>query len=383
MSHQDLADIRLRLDNFEATQRQILSRLESIENRTDYDASEQRVQNRHVNELKTHIDELNRHINQLNKHVNKLTNKDFQVTDDDMDISEDADEDINGVAKDLTFTFKPRGSAARDQVFGIVELARAILKNVPPRDLLLSQRVCRRFKEVIDGSKVLQRCLFFLPQSPDDQPRLNEMFLTRKVFNAARPVVNGDKKRVFFSPPSADDSRHVKLFKASLHTRGIEMSEEENHAFFNEGVDEYEDGNTVDENGDDISPNEDAEFPMPDRYTPQYSAIVYLRPGVDCDEGEPIYENIKVADRAGGPRSRKALLPRLTPSFKQPKKRQVGTKSCEECAETTGVKGGSWQRMYIAQPPMDVGWTFGFDGKAVKLADAGQTLGEIFEIAEE
>ncbi|KAI7509240.1 hypothetical protein KC347_g5410 [Hortaea werneckii] len=49
------------------------------------------------------------------------------------------------------------------KVFGIPELAEAILLNLPMKDLLFAQLICKDIKNLIDGSTRIQRALFFLP----------------------------------------------------------------------------------------------------------------------------------------------------------------------------------------------------------------------------
>lgn len=46
----------------------------------------------------------------------------------------------------------------------IPELAELIFQHLPPRDLLLAQRVCRTFYATIHASPTLQQCLFFAPK---------------------------------------------------------------------------------------------------------------------------------------------------------------------------------------------------------------------------
>jgi hypothetical protein len=50
-----------------------------------------------------------------------------------------------------------------NQVFAATELLESILAQLPPRDLLLAQRVCRRWRDTIVGSIALQQRLFFCP----------------------------------------------------------------------------------------------------------------------------------------------------------------------------------------------------------------------------
>ncbi|KAI7255328.1 hypothetical protein KC343_g4370 [Hortaea werneckii] len=49
------------------------------------------------------------------------------------------------------------------KVFGIPELAETILLNLPMKDLLFAQLICKDIKNLIDSSKPIQRALFFLP----------------------------------------------------------------------------------------------------------------------------------------------------------------------------------------------------------------------------
>lgn len=50
-----------------------------------------------------------------------------------------------------------------ERVFGIVELAEAILLNLPPRQVLVGQRVCRMWRGVVQGSKQLKQALLLIP----------------------------------------------------------------------------------------------------------------------------------------------------------------------------------------------------------------------------
>ncbi|KAK4620133.1 Efflux pump radE [Fulvia fulva] len=58
-------------------------------------------------------------------------------------------------------------AAAVDAVFMTTELLEGILQHLPMKDLLLSQRVCHKWKSVIEQSQCLQQALFFLPREPD------------------------------------------------------------------------------------------------------------------------------------------------------------------------------------------------------------------------
>ncbi|KAK5726354.1 hypothetical protein LTR17_012785 [Elasticomyces elasticus] len=57
---------------------------------------------------------------------------------------------------------------AAHQVFHITESLESILLDLPMQDLLLGQRVCSTWKEIIDGSQAIQRALFFIPGSTTD-----------------------------------------------------------------------------------------------------------------------------------------------------------------------------------------------------------------------
>ncbi|KAK5691307.1 hypothetical protein LTR17_025693 [Elasticomyces elasticus] len=58
--------------------------------------------------------------------------------------------------------------AAAQQVLGLPELVEIVLLGLPTRDLLLTERVCKTFKGVMDRSKNIQKALFFLPGTADD-----------------------------------------------------------------------------------------------------------------------------------------------------------------------------------------------------------------------
>lgn len=62
---------------------------------------------------------------------------------------------------------KRGAEAASTAVFDTVELLENILLNLPMKDLLLDARVCRKWKEVINGSISLQRALFMKAEPVD------------------------------------------------------------------------------------------------------------------------------------------------------------------------------------------------------------------------
>ena len=59
--------------------------------------------------------------------------------------------------------------SATNTALGITELLEAILEEVPPKDLLRCQRVCRTWKDTIDGSTKLQEALFFKAKSVEGE----------------------------------------------------------------------------------------------------------------------------------------------------------------------------------------------------------------------
>jgi hypothetical protein len=73
-------------------------------------------------------------------------------------------------------------TSARTRVFETLELFEAILVQLPPRDLLLAQRISRGFQSVIQSSPKLQQSLFFRPESFEDpkiwrlNPLLRDLF---------------------------------------------------------------------------------------------------------------------------------------------------------------------------------------------------------------
>ncbi|KXT17477.1 hypothetical protein AC579_5691 [Pseudocercospora musae] len=55
--------------------------------------------------------------------------------------------------------------SAASRVFAIIELAEAILSELPPRDLLLSQRTCTSFRDTFQGSIKIMKRLHLLPST--------------------------------------------------------------------------------------------------------------------------------------------------------------------------------------------------------------------------
>ena len=55
------------------------------------------------------------------------------------------------------------GQNLATKVLGIPELAETILLNLPMKDLLFAQLICKDIKNLIDSSKPIQGALFFLP----------------------------------------------------------------------------------------------------------------------------------------------------------------------------------------------------------------------------
>lgn len=95
----------------------------------------------------------------------------------------------------------------------VVELLELILLNLPMRELLLSQRVCRRWKDVITGSQALQRALYFLPE-PDVECH-SPSFTGKPISSYFRPnrLLEDAFWNQFDIPPVSDESciPHQKL----------------------------------------------------------------------------------------------------------------------------------------------------------------------------
>ena len=71
--------------------------------------------------------------------------------------------------------------SAAIQATNIKEVLELILLYLPIQDILLAQRVSKRFKSAIEGSEELQRTPFFLPEPPSEDytqlnPRINPLY---------------------------------------------------------------------------------------------------------------------------------------------------------------------------------------------------------------
>lgn len=64
---------------------------------------------------------------------------------------------------------------ARDRAFGTPEMLEAILLALPPRDLLLAQRVSTTWRDAIVGSISCQRALFLFPCDAKAMPSGHEV----------------------------------------------------------------------------------------------------------------------------------------------------------------------------------------------------------------
>lgn len=67
-----------------------------------------------------------------------------------------------------------------EAVFLTTELLENILRHLPMKDLLLVQRVCRKWRAVITSNKELQQALYFIPIEPtfrwkDERPPVRKL----------------------------------------------------------------------------------------------------------------------------------------------------------------------------------------------------------------
>lgn len=61
-----------------------------------------------------------------------------------------------------------RAPALAQQVFGTTELLEEVLLKLPMKDLFMSQKVCKRWKAVLEQSIRIQRTIFFVPATTKD-----------------------------------------------------------------------------------------------------------------------------------------------------------------------------------------------------------------------
>ncbi|KAK3690775.1 hypothetical protein LTR37_018997 [Vermiconidia calcicola] len=95
-----------------------------------------------------------------------------------------------------------RGAARRslsDAAFLTTELVENVLSFLPMRDLLLDQRVCRKWANTITGSKQLQQALYFAPAKPQISWRYDHVECTLSRMSPAAPAKRGPKVHVYNS----------------------------------------------------------------------------------------------------------------------------------------------------------------------------------------
>ncbi|KAK3636507.1 hypothetical protein LTR56_014133 [Elasticomyces elasticus] len=77
-------------------------------------------------------------------------------------------------------------ATAQEQALGLAELLETILLQLPPRNLLFAQKVCKDWKQAMEASPSIQKALFFIPGTKHDvHPACNtalEHILARETF---------------------------------------------------------------------------------------------------------------------------------------------------------------------------------------------------------
>ncbi|KAK3619136.1 hypothetical protein LTR56_017614 [Elasticomyces elasticus] len=104
------------------------------------------------------------------------------------------------------------------RVANIPELLELIIYELPESNILTStQRVSKAFRTVINGSLPIQRKLFFLPESPNGQPRINRIFLNPHFFDQQIPLAIN--RRIYLAGQdcrSLPGCRHLTLQPSAL-----------------------------------------------------------------------------------------------------------------------------------------------------------------------
>ncbi|KAK5691700.1 hypothetical protein LTR17_025624 [Elasticomyces elasticus] len=186
-------------------------------------------------------------------------------------------------------------ATAAHRVATIPELLELIIYELPESDILTStQRVSKAFRTVIDGSLPIERKLFFLPESPNGQPRINRIFLNPHFFDQQIPLAIN--RRIYLAGQdcrSVPGCRHLTLRPSALIVK-------------------YDDkGDVCDK---------------------------FLR--VSVKESDELCE---------GPDLQTAVRP------------AGAGDACKICNHAQPKMRGSWEKMYLTQPPADIEWTM-WDG---------------------
>ena len=128
-----------------------------------------------------------------------------------------------------------------EEVIHIPELLQSILILLPLRSLLLSQRVCRTFKLLIDSSPSLQRALYFRPAPSASFRRQERNHLLAEVFapwfpSTTRPVT-GMRRRDLRNPDWNSSNRpgtHTE--RQDLRNLDWNSSDEKREAYMRSGA---------------------------------------------------------------------------------------------------------------------------------------------------
>ena len=122
---------------------------------------------------------------------------------------------------------------AGQRLVDVAEVLEMILLHLPMRDLLLSQRVSKQFKGVIEGSKGLQQALFFSPDPPEGGncgvPRINPLLRLRDsyrhipLFAKRREATSHRYELVFLHGRMEDGMETTWLIACCKYQQGVEI----------------------------------------------------------------------------------------------------------------------------------------------------------------
>jgi hypothetical protein len=95
------------------------------------------------------------------------------------------------------------GDLSLATVFSVTELAEGVLAKLPLRDLLLAQRVCTQWRNIIAGSSILQQQLFFravadTPSEPYFNPLLQDVFPSLLSLKPTRSIFEDIEKQPWY-----------------------------------------------------------------------------------------------------------------------------------------------------------------------------------------
>jgi hypothetical protein len=105
-------------------------------------------------------------------------------------------------------------TTATQAVLATAELLELILLNLPIKDILFAQKVCKQWKQLIDSSPLLQQALFLKP-APASSAAIDSKTLNLKFITAQGQKINRSPSTPASPPPAVVHTASATSYRTS------------------------------------------------------------------------------------------------------------------------------------------------------------------------